>query len=112
MKLLLTHTNSLINEVKTEDVFEGFSWNKEIFDFSNHLSQSKYYKLAIDKMKSETGCVAIEEFAGLKLKLYSLLVEENSECSKKAKGVNKNVAPTISHNKNKYALLNKKSLRY
>ena len=40
-------------------------------------------------MKEETGGVAIEEFIGLKPKMYSLLVD-NSE-HKKAKCVNKNV---------------------
>ena len=59
-------------------------------------------------MKGETGRVAIKEFAGLKAKLYSFSVYNNSECSKKTKAVNKNVPVTISHNKNKYVLLNKK----
>ena len=63
-------------------------------------------------MKGETGRVAIEEFAGLKAKLYSFSVYNNSECSKKTKAVNKNVPVTISHNKNKYVLLNKKWLRH
>ena len=42
-------------EIKTEDVFEDFSKDKEIFDFSNYSAKSKYYddsnKLVIDKMK-------------------------------------------------------------
>ena len=42
-------------EIKTEDVFEDFSKDKEIFDFSNYSAKSKYYddsnKLVVDKMK-------------------------------------------------------------
>ena len=34
-RLLLTDTDSLIYEIKTEDVYEHFSSNKEMLDFSN-----------------------------------------------------------------------------
>ena len=30
-------------KVKTEDVYEDFIMNKDIFDFSNHLGQLKFY---------------------------------------------------------------------
>ena len=43
--------------------------------------------------------------------MYSYLVDDNSE-DKKAQGVNKNFVGTISHNKNKDVLLNKKCLRH
>ena len=62
-------------EIKNEDVYKDCSSNKEIFDFSNYLTKSKYYdhsnKSVIGKMEDETGGVAIEEFAGLKTKMYS-----------------------------------------
>ena len=78
--------------------YEDFSSNKEMFGFSNYFSKSKYYddsnKLVIDKMKDETGRVAIEESVGLKPKMYSFLVEDNSE-HKKAKGWNKKVMTNI-----------------
>ena len=45
-------------------------------------------------MKNETRGVAIEEFVGLKAKIYSFLVDDNSE-DKKAKNVNRNVVATI-----------------
>ena len=45
-----------------------------MFDFSNYQTKSKYYrssiKLVVGKMKHETAGVAIEEFAGLKPKMY------------------------------------------
>ena len=47
---------------------------------------------------------------GLKPKMYSYLVNDNSE-HKKAKDVNKNVVATISHNEYKDFLWNKKYLR-
>ena len=34
--LLFTDTDSLMHEIKTEDVYEDFSNNKEMFDFSNY----------------------------------------------------------------------------
>ena len=101
-------------EIKTEDISEDFSSNKELFDFSNYLTKSNFHdnwnKLVIRKLKDETGGVAIEEFIGLKPKIYSLLVD-NSE-HKKAKGVNKNVVAAINHNEYKDVLLNNNCIRH
>ena len=106
-KLLFTDTDSFMYESKTEDVYEDFSSDIEMFDFSNYLTKSKYYdvsnKLVIGKMKDETGGVAIEESIKLKSKMYSFLVDGNSE-HKKSKGVNRNAVATISHNECKYVL--------
>ena len=64
-----------------------------MFDFGNYSPKSKYYddsnKLVVGKMKDKTAGVAIKEFVGLKPKMYSFLVDDNSE-HKKAKGINKN----------------------
>ena len=62
-------------------------------------------------MKDETAGVVIEEFVGLKPKMYSYLVDDNSE-HKKGKSVHKNVVATIRHNEHKGVLLNKKCLRH
>ena len=62
-------------------------------------------------MKDETDRVAINEFVGLKPKMYSFLVDDGSE-HKKAKCVNKNIVATISHDEYKHFLLNKKCLRH
>ena len=97
-KLLFTDADSLMYETKTEDVYEDFSNNKEMFDFSNYSTKSKYYdnsnELVVGKMKNETPGTAIEEFAGLKPKMYLYLVNDNCNY-KKAKGVNRNVVATI-----------------
>ena len=72
-RLLFTENDNLMYEIKTEDVYEDFSNDKEIFDFSNYSTKSKYYdnsnKLVVGKMKDETAGVAIEEFVGLKPKM-------------------------------------------
>ena len=48
-------------EIKTEDVYEDFSSNKAMFNFSNYSTKSKYYdssnKLIIGEMTDETGSV-------------------------------------------------------
>ena len=66
------------------------------------IIMSKYYddsnKLVIAKMKDETSNVAIEEFIGLKPKMYLFLVHDNSEYKK-------------SHNEYKEVLLHNKCLR-
>ena len=111
---LFTDTDSLFNEIKTEDAYEDFSSDKEMLDFSNYSTKSEYYddsnKLVIGKMKEKTRGVVIKEFVGLKPKMYSFLVDNNQH--KKAKGVNRNVVATISHNEYKDVLLNKKCLRH
>ena len=85
-----------------------------MFDFSNNSTKSKYYdnsnKLVIGKMNNETEDVAIEEFVGLKPKMYSFLVDRSEH--KKAKSVNRNVVATISHNEYKDELLNNKCIRH
>ena len=68
-------------------------------------------KLVIGKMKDETTSVVIEEFVGLKPKMYSFLVDDNSKY-KTAKFVNRNVLTTISHNEYKDILFNNKCIRH
>ena len=51
-------------------------------------------------MKDKTAGVSIEEFVGLKPKMYLHLVNDNSEY-KKEKRVNRNVVATIHHNEYK-----------
>ena len=60
-------------------------------------------------MKDETAGVAIEEFVGLKPKMYSFSVDKSE---KKAKGVNKNVVATINHNEYKDVLFNNKCITH
>ena len=110
--LLFTDTDSLMYE--TEDVYEDFSNDKEMFDFSNYSIKSEYQdnsnKLVVGKMKDEKAAVANKEFIVLKPKICSYLVDDSSK-HEKAKGVKKNVVATIVHNAYKDVLLNFWSLR-
>ena len=40
-RLLITDTDSLMNEIKTEDVYGDFSKDKEMFGFSNCSASQK-----------------------------------------------------------------------
>ena len=42
-RLLFLDTNSLMYEIKTKDVYEDFSNDKEMFNFSNFSAKWKYY---------------------------------------------------------------------
>ena len=92
INMTFTDTDSLMYEINTEDVYEDFSSNKEMFNFSNYSTKTKCYydsnKLVIGKMKNKTVGVAIEEFVRLKPKMYSFLVDNNRE-HKEAKSVNR-----------------------
>ena len=102
-------TDSLVNEVEIENVYDDFSKNKEMFDFSNYSAKSNncydLKALAVGKMKDEMGDVVIEEFAGFKPKVYLILVGDSSKY-KKARDVNENVAAKIGQD-----VFNKKCLR-
>ena len=62
-------------------------------------------------MKDETDGAAIKEFVGLQPKIYSFLVDDNSE-HEKSRGVNRNVVATIYQINYKDVLLNNKCLKH
>ena len=93
-KLLFTDTDSLCYEIETEDFFADIAGDvKELFDTSNfdknHPSgiQGKNKKVP-GMMKDEAGGKIIEEFVGLRSKLYSYKMFEGKE-EKKCKGIKK-----------------------
>ena len=63
-RLLFTATDSLVYKIKTKDVYEDVSKDKEMFDFSNYSPKSKYFddsnKLVASKMKDELSGVTIK----------------------------------------------------
>ena len=109
--LLFTDTDSLVYEMKTEDIYENFYKNKNLFDFSDYSQHSKFFDLAnkkvIGKMKDKLKRKIISEFIGFKSKMRSLIAVDSKEV-KKAKGVNKNVAKKIRHKEYIDVLLNEK----
>ena len=93
-KLLFTDTDSLVYAIKTEDFYDEFYQDKNLFDFSDYQSDSKFFdpinKKVIGKMKNEFKGKIINEFVGLKSKIHSL-ISVNEEEVTKAKGVNKKI---------------------
>ena len=83
---MFTDIASLVYEIETANVYDDFSENKEMFNFSNYSTKSNYYDgsnvLAVSKMKNEMGGAAIVELVGLKPKMYSILVSNSSKYNK------------------------------
>ena len=103
-KLLFTDTDSLMYEIQTEDFYKDINADvKHRFDTSdyphNHPSgiPSGLNKKVIGTFKDEAGGKVIDEFVGLRAKLYSYKMFEGEE-SKKCKGVKKSVVKkSIAH---------------
>ena len=108
--LLFTDTDSLIYEIKSEDVYEEFFKRKHLFDFSNYPKNSKFFnatnKKVIGKMKDVSEGKMIDEFLGFYSKMYSTKKIDGEE-SNTVKGVN--IATEF--NKFKDTLFNKKIIR-
>ena len=78
-----TDTDSLVYKIKTEDAYEDFYKDKNLFDLSDYLLNSKFFdptnKKVIGKMKDEFKGKIISEFIGLKSKMYSLIAVDDKE---------------------------------
>ena len=110
VKLLFTDTDSLVYETKNRNVYEQCFKDKKLFDFSGYSKDSIYYddsnKKKLGKMKDELNGNKIDEFVGLKSKMYSL-ISNNLEVNK-AKGVNLK----LKHKEYADVLFNKNILRH
>ena len=113
--LLFKDTDSLVYEIETDDVYEDFYEDKNLFDFSNYPEDSNIFdlvnKTVIGKMKDEVKRKIISEFVGLKSKMYSVVIVNNEEI-KKAKGVKNNVVKNIRHKEYLDVLFNKYFVRH
>ena len=96
-KLLFTDTDSLMNEITTDDFYKDISKDiKTKFDTSdypqNHESGilTGVNKKVIGMFKDEVAGCQITHFVGLRPKLYSFKVEDQTT-TKKCKGIKKNV---------------------
>ena len=73
--------------------------DQQLFDTSNysetHFLFSETNKKVLGKMKDETGGIPIEEFVGLRPKMYSLMY--NGVEKKRAKGVKKRTVAKLRH---------------
>ena len=91
--LLYTDTDSLLLEIKTEDVYKEMeNLRDELYDTSDypksHPLHSQLNKKVIGKMKDECAGKPISEVVCLRSKMYSILLEGEKNI-KKAKGTTK-----------------------
>ena len=81
-------------EIETEDAYKDFWSDKDKFDNSEYPENSPYFdksnKNVIGKFKDEESGIPINEFMGLRIKMYSYL-KDADECGKTATGIKKNV---------------------
>ena len=110
-KLLFTDTDSLMYEIRTEDLYEDIKGDvKDRLDTSNYPSNhpsgipTGCNKKVLGMFKDEAGGKIIDEFVGLRAKLYSYKMHEGEE-SKKCKGVKKLVVKnSVTHDDYKNCL--------
>ena len=107
-EFLFTDTDSLMYQIKSEDVHEKIFKHKHLFYFSNYPKDLKFFnetnKKVIGKMKDRK---IIDEFVGLKSKMYSMK-NTDDKGSYTAKAVN----IETECNEFKDSLFNKKIIRH
>ena len=108
-----TDTDAFIYEIKTNKYYDDLKNHfAPIMDFSNFDRNDELYseknKKKIGYLKSEYGEKNMNEFVGLKSKLYSILYDETSN-KKTAKGLQKTILNKyINHQHYRDVILNKK----
>ena len=100
--VLYSDTDSLLYEIKYTDFYEELATNDELrqhFDLSNYPKEHHLYnadnKMVTLKFKDELGGEPIEEFVGLKPKMYSIMVGGRQKLS--AKGVCRFAQKELNH---------------
>ena len=96
IKLLYMDTDSLIMEIKTDDFYADVKSMIHEFDTSDYPKDNPYglplvNKKVLGKFKDEVNGKVIEEFIGLRSKLYAFKVFGDGNETKKAKGVKKSI---------------------
>ena len=96
-ELLFTDTDSLMYQIKTDDFYKDISYDIQTkFDTSDYPPDhpsgipTGVNKKVIGMFKDEVAGKQITHFVGLRPKLYSFKIEEESEV-RKCKGIKKNV---------------------
>ena len=115
-QVLYTDTYSLLLEIESEDIYGDMAMRAELYDTSDypreHPLHSTANKKVLGKMKDECAGRPIDEYVGLRPKMYSLL-EANGDNIKKAKGVKRYVVEKhIRHKQYRKALIAKKTYRH
>jgi hypothetical protein len=90
-QLLFTDTDSLAYIIRTNNIYDDMFADKHLFDFSGYDKTSQYFdesnKKVIGKFSDELKGKPMQEFVGLRAKLYAFKYE-NKEV-KKCKGIAK-----------------------
>ena len=109
---MLTDTDCLTYEIKSENIYEKFFKWKDLFDFSNSAKDSKIFnetnKKVIGKMKDEFGEVIVKEFVVEFVVKNTFYEKINSKECSTAKGV----SIATEFDKFKDVLFNKKIIRH
>ena len=113
-KLLFTDTDSLCYLFRTDDIYKDMTKDGHLYDFSDYPKVSGMFsevnKKVLGKMKDETAGVPIQEFVGLRAKVYSILY--NGEEMKRAKGIKKYVVKKYLRHQNYKDILNQSTLMH
>jgi len=101
IKLLFTDTDSLCYQIKTKDLYKDMFEMKEYFDFSeypeNHMCYDVTNKKIIGKFKCETNGKIMNEFVGIRSKMYKFSVLDG-KTKGTMKGIKRNIAEDIKLN--------------
>ena len=114
-KLLFTNTDSLCYEIETKDVYKDMNKQSDLFDLSNYDKNHERYstknKKVIGKFKGECGGLIMNEFVGLRAKLYSYKMDNDETEIKKCKGITRAVIKKLTHENYKNTLFGEKDKR-
>ena len=103
-KLCFTDTDSLTYHIKTDDIYNDMKKESHLYDFSEYPNDHPNYdpinKKVIGKFKDETNSKSILEFLGLRSKMYSILLDKETNKNKAtAKGIKRSCMKNIKHSK-------------
>ena len=101
-------------EIETKDAYKDFWSDKDKLDNCEYPENSRHFdtsnKKVTGKFKDEASGIPINEFIGLRSKMYSHL-KDTEECGKTAKGIKNNaIKKDIKHEKYKDVLFNNKQV--
>ena len=115
-ELVYTDTDSLILDIRTEDIYRDMGNNFDLYDTSNYSKDHPLFsavnKKVLGKMKDECGGMPIDEVVAIRPKMYSVNKADKKNI-RKAKGVKKNVIEKeITHEHYKEALFERKQFMH